>query len=138
MQDIIIKIAKALTEIEHEKGAFIVKCLVARNPDDIQWDLVLAANWFEEDQIQRLNYLSEKILCKLDNDSISQFSAVITISPDSDLAQFLIKIQKGYNRHYGKLNAHEQVIINTDNKQAPMVLSLANIITPEEEIRKIE
>ena len=124
MQNIIIKIAKALTEIEHEKGAFIVKCLVARNPDDIQWDLVLAANWFEEDKIQRLNSLSVKVLCELDNDSISQFSAVITISPDSDLAQFLIKIQNGYNLHYGKLNADEQLIINTDNKQAPMVLSL--------------
>lgn len=131
MQDIIIKIAKALAEIEHEKGAFIVKCLVARNPDDIQWDLVLAADWFDEDKIQRLNYLSEKVLCEFDNDSISQFSAVITISPDSDLAQFLIKIQKGYNLHYGKIHADEQVIINTDNKQAPMVLSLVNIITPE-------
>jgi len=115
----------------HEKGSFIVKCLVARNRDDIQWDLVLAANWFDEDKIQRLNYLSEKILCELDNDSISQFSAVITIAPDSELAQFLIKIPRGHNRHSGKLNVDEPLIINTDNKQAPVVLSLANIITPD-------
>ena len=130
MQDIIIKISKALTEIEHEKGAFIVKCLVARNPDDIQWDLVLAADWFEENQIQRLNYLSEKILCEFDNDLISQFSAIITLSSDSELAQFLIKIQNGYNLHYGKIHADEQIIINTDNKLAPMVLSLVNIRIP--------
>jgi len=57
MQDIVIKIVKALAEIEQEKGAFIVKCLVARNPDDIQWDLVLAAKWFDEDKFRRLSYL---------------------------------------------------------------------------------
>lgn len=126
MQNLVIKIVKALSKIENEKGAFIVKCLVARNPDDIQWDLVLAADWFDEDRIQRLNYLSKKILCDFDSDTISQFSGIIAISPDSDLARFLKKIQDEYNMHFGKLNVGEQRIIQTDNNQAPMVLSLVN------------
>ncbi|MEA1966804.1 MAG: hypothetical protein U9N77_01075 [Thermodesulfobacteriota bacterium] len=41
MQNLVVKIKKALSKIESEKGDFIIKCLVARNPDDIQWDLVL-------------------------------------------------------------------------------------------------
>jgi hypothetical protein len=130
MQDIVIKIGKALAEIEQEKGAFIVKCLVARNPDDIQWDLVLAANWFEKDKFRRLSYLSEKILWGLDDYSISQFSAIITIEPDSDLAQFLIKIQSGDWQLCGKLNGNGQIIVNTDNKLAPVVMSLANFKSP--------
>lgn len=97
MQNLVIKIVKALSKIEHEKGPFIVKCLVARNPDDIQWDLVLAANWFDEDRIQRLNYLSKKVLCDFDSDTISQFSGIIAISPDSQLAQFLKKYRMNIN-----------------------------------------
>ncbi|MCK5716595.1 MAG: hypothetical protein KAH77_03830 [Thiomargarita sp.] len=124
MQDIIIKISKALTKIEHEKGDFLVKCLVARNPNDIQWDLILAANWFDEDKIQRLNYLSEKVLHVFDNDSISQFSAIITISSDSDLAQFLIKTQDEHYQNNNKRQANDVIILNTNNKQAPIVCPL--------------
>jgi hypothetical protein len=131
MQNLIIKIVKALSEIEHERGPFIVKCLVARNPDDIQWDLVLAANWFEEDRIQRLTYLSPKILGDFDSDTISQFSAIIAISPDSSLAQFLKKIQDEYNLYFGKMNVSGQRIIQTDNNQAPMVLSLVDFSIKE-------
>ncbi len=126
MQNLVIKIVKALSKIEHEKGPFIVKCLVARNPDDIQWDLALAANWFDEDRIQRLNYLSKKVLCDFDSDTISQFSGIIAISPDSQLAQFLKKIQDEYKLYFGKRHVGEQRIIQTDNNQAPMVLSLVD------------
>jgi len=126
MQNLVVKIKKALSEIESEKGDFIIKCLVARNPDDIQWDLVLVADWFDEDQIQRLNYLSEKILSDFDIDCMSQFSGIITIAPTSDLAKFLIKIQSGYVLHHGKVYSDETVIMNTDNKQAPMVVLLDN------------
>lgn len=67
----------------------------------------------------------------MDDDSISQFSAIITIEPESDLAQFLVKIQRGQNQHNGKLNVDGQLIINTDYKLAPVVFPLANIMTPE-------
>ncbi len=126
MQDIVIKIVKALSKIENEKGPFLVKCLVARNPDDIQWDLVIAADWFDKDRIQRLTYLSEKVLSDFDSDTISQFSAIIAISPDSDLARFLTKILDKYNMHFGKLNIGGQRVIQTDNAKAPIVLSLDN------------
>lgn len=127
MQNLVVKIKKALSEIESEKGNFIIKCLVARNPDDIQWDLVLAADWFDEDQIKRLSYLSEKILSDFDIDCMSQFSGIITIAPTSDLAKFLIKIQNGYILHRRKIYSDETVIIETDNKLAPMVVLLDNV-----------
>ena len=88
MQNLIIKIKKAISEIENEKGNFITKCLVAKNPDDIQWDLILVADWFDKNQIKRLEYLSDKILRDFDNDCISQFSGIITIDPNSNLAEF--------------------------------------------------
>jgi hypothetical protein len=124
MQDIVIKIGKALTEIEHEKGSFIVKCLVARNPDDIQWDLVLAADWFDADKFRRLSYLTEKILWGVDDEFVTQFSAIITIEPDSDLALFLVKLLSGQYLSHGMINTNGYLIINTDYKLAPVVLPL--------------
>ena len=124
MQDIVGIIVKALDEIEHEKGTFIVKCLVARNPDDIQWDLVLAANWFDEDKFRRLSYLTEKILWGLDDEFFTQFSAIITVEPDSDLAQYLVKIQSGHNLPHAMFNTNGHLIIKTDYKLAPVVLPL--------------
>jgi len=37
----------AIKSIEKEKGVeFKIKSLVAKNMDNIQWDLVLSADWF--------------------------------------------------------------------------------------------
>ncbi|MBF0240635.1 MAG: hypothetical protein HQM12_23285 [SAR324 cluster bacterium] len=130
MRNLIVKIKKALAEIEAEKGAFLIKCLVARNPDDMQWDLILVADWFVADQIERFNYLSKKILNDFDIDCMSQFSGIVTIAPTSDLAKFLREIQNGYVSQHGRIYLNESVIINTDNKQAPMVVLLDNINTP--------
>ncbi len=124
MQDLIIKIKKALAKIESEKGSFIIKCLVARNPDDIQWDLILTANWFSKDQIKRLDYLSNRILSDFDIDCMSQFSAIITLKQTSDLSKFLFKIQNGHKLHHENIYSGETLIIKTDNKQAPMVVML--------------
>ncbi len=122
MQNLIIKIKKTISEIESEKGAFTIKCLIARNPDDIQWDLILAADWFETDQIERFNYLSEKILGDLDIDCISQFSGIVTISPNSDLARFISKLKN--KMFLKKIHLDEDEIIETKNQQAPMIVLL--------------
>ncbi len=45
----------------------------------------------------------------------------------SDLAKFLIKIQKGYALHHGHVALDEIFIINTNNNLAPMVVSLDNL-----------
>ena len=84
MYHLVVKIKKALANIEAEKGKFTIKCLVAKNPDDTQWDLVLAADWFEQDKIKRLEYLTSKILKDFDADCMSQFSAIITIDAQSN------------------------------------------------------
>jgi len=71
------------------------------------------------------------VLCDFDSDTISQFSGIIAISPDSQLAQFFKKIQDEYKLYFGKRHVGEQRIIQTDNNQAPMVLSLVDFSITE-------
>lgn len=125
MQHLIIKIKKAIKIIENAKGPFQIKCLVAKNPDDIQWDLVLAANWFERNQIKRLEYLSNNILKDFDINDISQFSGIITIDIKSELGKFLIKIQKKYcTTQNSNSYLNDMPIVDTNNNLAPMVVPL--------------
>lgn len=121
MQNLIIKIKKALAEIEAEKGEFILKCLVAKDPDDILWDLVLVADWFDKDEMKRLTYLSEKIFRDFDTNCMSQFSAIITIKKTSDVAIQLMEIRSKYKNIYP-----EGTEFFTGKKELPMVVLLGD------------
>ncbi len=84
MRNLALTIAQALQAIERERGPFRVKCLVAQDPDDIQWDLILWADWFDENEFKRLEYLIEKIIKPLDQDALAQFNAIITFGSGDD------------------------------------------------------
>ena len=129
MYNLVVKIKKALAEIEAEKGNFTIKCLVAKNPDDIQWDLVLAADWFEQDKVKRLEYLAAKILQDFDADCMSQFSAIITIDAQSnaELVTLLKRVQNNYSHGAYKNIEYDDglfLIVETKSKFAHMVLPL--------------
>lgn len=100
MRNLAVKIADALQAIEQERGSFKVKCLVAQDPDDIQWDLVLWADWFESDESKRLDYLIKKIMKPLDDDSLAQFNAIITFGPEdnNEMLWALRSIQNNYTK----------------------------------------
>jgi len=78
MLDLIVKIKTSLKLIEQEKGDFKVKYLVAKDLSNLQWDLVLSADWFDSDMFKRLDYLSKKILSDFDIDCMMQFSGIVT------------------------------------------------------------
>lgn len=130
MHNLVMKIKMALAAIESDKGEeFKIKCLVAKNPDDIQWDLVLAADWFEKDQIKRLDYLAEKILRDFDQDCMTQFSGIITVdaNSNSELVALLKRTQENYSLGlYKNFNVLDNLflIVETNNKLAQLVLPL--------------
>ena len=66
MRNLFVKIGTALAEIEKEKGEFEIKCLIARDPIDPLWDLVLSAGWFGQDRKQTLDFLTDRVLGDLD------------------------------------------------------------------------
>lgn len=126
MHKLILKIKEALQFIEQEKGeAFKIKCLVAKDLDYIQWDLVLSAGWFESDQLKRLDYLTTKILKNLDIDCMIQFSGIITynVQETSPLIELLTTIQN--NNSLGKYpDCGGYVLIEPHHDTAKWVIPL--------------
>lgn len=127
MQNLALKIAWALQTVEHERGPFKVKCLIAQNPQDTQWDLILWADWFDADEFKRLNYLIEKIIKPLNEGLMAQFNAIITFGPDddNDLLQSLRKIQDNYARGFYQTAWDEDILeVRASLPQACLVIPL--------------
>lgn len=126
MYRLILKIKNALQRIEQEKGeAFKIKCLVAKNLDYIQWDLVLSADWFESDKLKRLDYLAKEILTDFDMDCMVQFSSIITYESDESnpLIDLLTTIQN--NNALGKYpDCGGYVLIEPHHEIAKWVIPL--------------
>jgi hypothetical protein len=127
MQDLFIKIGTALAEIESEKGLFQIKCLVARDPIDPLWDLVLSAEWFRQDRKQTLDFLTDRVLGNLDYESLVHFSGIVIYPPDSEnpLADALRRIQRNHRQHrYDFMCADGMVTLATQLPQARLVIPL--------------
>lgn len=127
MPDLVVKIGQSIAAIEKERGPFKLKCLVAKDPVDIQWDLVLSADWFEQDIMKRLTYLTDKILTDLDDDCMTQFSSIITFDTtvDNELTRGLMKIQE--NNAWGRYDALSDgglTPLTTTLQQARLVIPL--------------
>ena len=125
MLNLYMMIAQALEPIEREKGRFEVKCLVARDPIEPLWDLVLAANWFEANHKVAQDYLTDRIMPCLDYDAMIQFSGIVTYPAHSQnpLVQALSSIQANHRQGlYEYLRADHLVIIQTQLPQARLVI----------------
>ncbi len=128
MRNLAITIARALNIIEQERGHFKVKCLVAQDPDDIQWDLILWADWFDEDEFKRLDYLIEQIIKPLDEDALAQFNAIITFGSDDDneMLRALRRIQDNYEKGVYQVVWEEDILeVRTTLPQARLVVPLS-------------
>ncbi len=130
MRDLFVKIGSALAEIEKEKGPFQIKCLIAREPVDPLWDLVLSADWFHESRKETLDFLTDRVLGRLDYESMIQFSGIVTYPPDSQnpLADALKKIQQNHRQHrYEYLRTDRVVTIQTQLAQARLVIPFDDV-----------
>ena len=137
MRNLALTIAQALQAIERERGPFRVKCLVAQDPDDIQWDLILWADWFDENEFKRLEYLIEKIIKPLDQDALAQFNAIITFGSgdDNEMLKALRSIQDNYAKGiYGFAWDGDILEVRANLPQARLVVPLNLQVETEKQI----
>ncbi|MEA3643775.1 MAG: hypothetical protein VBE63_28170 [Lamprobacter sp.] len=125
MRDLYVSIGTALAKIEKEKGPFQIKCMIARDPIEPLWDLVLSADWFSESRKETLDFLADRVMSQLDYDSLIHFSGMVTYSPDSQnpLVNALRKIQHLHRQHrYDFMRADGMVTLQTQLSQARLVI----------------
>ncbi|MEA1052848.1 hypothetical protein U5801_23995 [Lamprobacter modestohalophilus] len=128
MQALFVTIAALVEAIEAERGPFDVKCLAAKDPDDLQWALILSAEWFKTYPGDLTAYLVEHTLQQLDDENLSQMLAVIPYQPGrgGEVLDTLKRVQKQADRQrYGSATGQDFTMIETPHPLARLVVPLA-------------
>jgi hypothetical protein len=104
----LINILKQLIFALEEKSGkkFELKCLIAKDSEDISWELVLFAPWLDKDETKRVSFLYENIVSKIDSSVIIDFSGIIPIVAENDMVRTLAETRK---------NALNKMIIDKEN-----------------------
>lgn len=127
MINLVDKIENAINKIEEERGKFDIKCLIASDKDNIQWTLVLAADWFENfegNELDRLTYLSDRIISTFDIDCIVQFSSIRIIDVKNRLYSLLKRIQDRYETNKDPIFSDAPLMVDTHDEYAKIVVPL--------------
>lgn len=123
MRVMVEELKERIANIEKERGSFVVKCLVANDASDINWDVVLSATWFEADEMARLRYLCDRIMSDLSVDAISQLNGLTTFDPKDYFIIWLqgVKELNGSNPH---LFLDEVKVVSSESPRAKLIVFL--------------
>jgi hypothetical protein len=81
MKQVIRKMGRLAKEIANERGQFMLFALVL--PENaIAWDLVIAADWIEKNNMETIRFFAKKIQDILTKEELREFSAVILLDND--------------------------------------------------------
>jgi len=73
--------------ISDEKSSFTLFALFLREEAEDKWDLVLSANWFEDDKKKTLDYIVKQIKNELEPQDMVEISRIILLEPSHPLVQ---------------------------------------------------
>jgi hypothetical protein len=126
MQHLIVKIRKAIAEIEDERGVFQIKSLIAKDKEDIRWDLILSADWFSTNLLERTQYLSNQILKDFDSECMMHFSSIISFLPNetNDLLKSIKNIQNRYSQGAYLFGEQEYTLIESHSTYFKWIIPL--------------
>lgn len=119
----LINILKRLiSSLEENVGKnFLLKCLIAKDPDDISWELVLFAPWLDKDETKRVSFLYENIVSKIDSSVMIDFSGIIPIVDENDMVRTLSEARKNV---MGKVIMDTETIFQVNYPFAKMIIFL--------------
>lgn len=73
--------------ISDEKSSFTLFALFLREEAEDKWDLILSANWFEDDKKETLDYIVKQIKNELKPQDMTKISRIILLEPSHPLVK---------------------------------------------------
>lgn len=98
MKQIVEKLQKAEAMMTGEKGAFDLFALFLREDAPNKWDLMIAADWIDQDKADAIKYVAGKVQDVLSKEELLSLSRIVIIEEsNSDLTAF----QETYTVEHG-------------------------------------
>jgi hypothetical protein len=91
MQELLAKLRDLEAEVRRERGDFSLFALLQREDAYGKWDLVVAALWIGDWNIEDLQYLCDKVTARLTERELLSLAFVTIVSPDDEPVQRLIR-----------------------------------------------
>lgn len=111
-----------ISALEAKTGkTFLLKCLIAKDAEDISWELVLFAPWLDEDETTRVSFIYENIISKIDSSVIIDFSGVIPAVHENDMIRTLLATRQNA---MGKVILDNETIFQVNYPFAKMAIFL--------------
>jgi len=89
MKELIKKFQEIVWEVEREKGKpFLLSGVVEPESNFGKIDLVLSAEWVEQEKVPFLRYISSKITNKLTLPELLKFGSVVLLDPKAAVTRF--------------------------------------------------
>lgn len=120
MKKLIEKITAIEKQGSEEKGEYNLFALFLREDSSNKWDILVSANWIDENKEKALKYLAEKIQKALSKDELSQISRIVIIEKDNPS---LPSLQQTINIEHGSAEIKDSNIFGLQIKHAFLITS---------------
>ena len=98
MNKLVEKITAIEKETSLEKGGYNLFALFLREESSNKWDILVSANWIDENKEEALKYLAQKIQKEFTREELAQISRIVIIekeNPSLPALQQTIDIEHG-------------------------------------------
>ncbi len=91
MREIVTKLKEQEKTMARERGPFDLFALSLREDAPDVWDLLVAGDWIERDELDALKYISQKLKEVLTSDELRKLSRIAIIDTDNPTLDVLHK-----------------------------------------------
>jgi len=120
MKELIDKLVQVEKDISSDKGSFLLFALFLREDAPDLWDLLVAANWVEENKSESLKYLSSYLTEYLKPDELIKLSRILTIDSNNP---GLKAIHKAIQIEHGNAEIRDSNFFGLQIKHAYLITS---------------
>ena len=126
MKELIDKLVRIEKDISSDKGPFLLFALFLREDAQDLWDLLIAADWVEENKAESLKYLSTHLSKYLKPDELIRLSRILPIdsnNPGLKAIHKAIQIEHGNaeikDSNFFGLQIRDAYLITSKRREAP-------------------
>jgi len=129
MKELLNKFRQLEISMSKDKGPFDLFALFLRENAPDKWDLVVAAEWIEQDKQASLKYMAEIIQRSLSKDDLLKLSRIVIIDENNPSLESLLD---SFSVEHGNAEIHNSSFFGLDIKQAFLITAKRRVSNTQE------
>ncbi len=120
MKELVKKLMVIEKETSAKKGKYNLFALFLRENSSYKWDVLVSANWINDNKEKSLKYLAQKIQKSFTQNELSQISRIVIIDEDNPQ---LPALQQAINIEHGTTEIKDSIFFGMQIKHAFLITS---------------